>query len=168
MADDDRVFASDRDRGEGRAHPGERIVAGRLLDHGTVRFEDRFVERTTLCDRGAQRLDRSRARDLTGPVATHAVGDREELEPDLDEEPVFVAVAHLADVGGRADDELHRTTRMTVSPNFTVSPLRMPGDLVDPRAVDEASRWWTPRSSTSISGCVGRRGRGPARRRCRR
>ena len=46
-------------------------------------------------------------------MTTHAVGHREQAQPDLDEEAVLVAVAHLADVGGRADDELHLTTRIT-------------------------------------------------------
>ena len=76
-------------------------------------------------DRRAQRLDRGPATRPRRRVAAHAVGDREQREPVVDDVRVLVVVAHAAGVGERAGGELHRApTSSTVSPTCTRSPLR--------------------------------------------
>ena len=113
---------SDRDRGERRAHARELAVGRRLLEHGRVREHDRGVERLPARDRGAQRLERGRARDLAGAVAAHAVGDGVEREPVVDDEAVFVDRAQPPDVGARADVDPH-----AASPFVTASPRARSG-----------------------------------------
>src|SRR4051794_28720232 len=82
---------------------------------------------------GPNRLHRRLARHLTGGVAAHAVGDREDGLGD--EELVLVVGADLADVGCRSVAELghvagsfircHLVTSSTVLPTWSRSPRRM-------------------------------------------
>src|SRR3712207_1477469 len=68
----------------------------------------------------SDRLEREVRGHLSAEVPAHAVRDREQrLEEQV---RVLVAVPDLADVGRRADRDLHRRSSSTVLPSFTTSP----------------------------------------------
>ncbi len=107
VSDDERAAGRHRPRGERRAHPAEVLVRQRLREDGLVRFLDGLAQRPSAAKRGAQRLERGRARHLARTVATDPVRHRDEPERLVDEVTVLVHLAHLTDVGGRAHLESH-------------------------------------------------------------
>ncbi len=111
---------------ERRAHAVQFQVGLGLLENGVVRALDGVAQRLTVRHGGAQGLQRGGARDLTGAVAAHAIGDGDQAEAVcLVDEAVLVAVADAADVGdagGHDLDRAHLVTSATVWPNCTWSP----------------------------------------------
>ena len=109
--------------------PGSSSSVSDFVEDRVVGVLDRLAQRAAAGDRGAQRLERGRARDLAGAVAAHAVGDRDEAHRVVDEVAVLVAVAHAADVGGGADDESHVTamSRVTSARSARTAPGRRGG-----------------------------------------
>ena len=108
----------DGDGGDGGAHAG--LVE--VLDRRVVDLDVRLVDRRHEVVAGAQRVggqagiepvDRHLARDLTGEVATHAVGDDEQARADV--EVVLVLGADLALVGsGSPAQRRHHWASSTV------------------------------------------------------
>ena len=123
VADDDAPADEDH-TGERRAHPVEVAVARRAGEHRCVGGRDRVAEPASGLDRGTQRLQRGRARDLAALVAAHAVGDRPQAEALVDEVRVLVALPDAPDIGGGTDGDPHRPASSTVRPNCTRSPRR--------------------------------------------
>ena len=95
--------AVDLDRGDGRAHPGHRAVAGRPVEHGPVGVANPVGKRRRLL--AAHDLHGKRRRHLAAPVAAHAVGH--DVQGRLGPEGVLVALTCPPDVRRRPHPELH-------------------------------------------------------------
>ena len=172
VADEQAVAAGDDDRGHRRAHA--RAASGRPRAFSSTASLASVIASligAPVRDRGAQRLDRGPRRDLAADVPAHAVGDREQREPVVDDERVLVVVADAARCRERRTPRRESSRAFasrTVSPICTWSPLRT-------RAVLATCLPFTnvplvePRSSThSVAVAVDDRGRAPATRTCRR
>ena len=111
----------DECRGERGAHPRHAPIVAGTLEHDAVRLGDLVRQRALpLLEQLLDGLERERGRDLAAAMATHPVGDR--VEGRDDQERVFVALADLADIRRRADDDLHRASSSVVLPRRTTSP----------------------------------------------
>ena len=169
---DEVAVVVERDRGQGRAHPGHpgaaagdepdrRVARG---DGGRQRAVERLVDAALV--EVDQRVDRRPAGDLARGGAADAVGDRG--EPRARVGRVLVVPAHRADVGpdGRAEAQgRHRAARYRAPRHWTLARIHSARNGSAIHARPRSRPTSSSRASASTAFCVEDTARSACRRR---